>query len=181
MNPPESLADCQIPCLPLIAEGQAEIPPQSLRRRLKLAIRRRLTPRQERKLKKYSNNLVNWLYRIAGRDAGAPVPETQPKAARLRAGDQVRVRSKEEIQATLDHWRQLKGCIFMAEMWPYCGTTQRILRPMKRFVDERDLRVKKSTGIVLLEGVMCQGTAEFGACDRSCLLFWREEWLEKIE
>ena len=53
-------------------------------------------------------------------------------------------------------------------------------KPLARFVDERDLRVKKSSGIVLLEGVRCQGTADFGRCDRSCLLFWREEWLEKV-
>jgi hypothetical protein len=66
-------------------------------------------------------------------------------------------------------------------MEQYCGTTQRVFRRMERFVDERDLRVKKSRGIVLLEGVMCEGTAEFGPCDRSCLVFWREEWLEKLE
>jgi hypothetical protein len=69
----------------------------------------------------------------------------------------------------------------MPEMAQYCGTTQRVLKPMKRFVDERDLLVKKSRGIILLEGVMCQGTAEFGNCDRSCFVFWREEWLEKTE
>jgi hypothetical protein len=28
---------------------------------------------------------------------------------------------------------------------------------------------------------MCKGTAEFGTCDRSCFVFWREEWLEKID
>jgi len=99
----------------------------------------------------------------------------------LKAGDLVQVRSKEEIQATLNYWKQLKGCTFMAEMWPYCGTVQRVLKPMERFVDERDLRAKKCAGIILLEGAMCQGTAGFGRCDRSCFFFWREEWLEKIE
>jgi hypothetical protein len=68
----------------------------------------------------------------------------------------------------------------MPEMEIYCGTTQRVLKPLQRFVDERDLRVKRSTGIILLEGVMCQGTADFGKCDRSCFYFWREEWLEKV-
>jgi len=66
-------------------------------------------------------------------------------------------------------------------MAEYCGTTQRVLKLMKRFVDERDLRVKKSSGIILLEGVMCKGTADFGSCDRSCFYFWREEWLEKVD
>jgi len=26
----------------------------------------------------------------------------------------------------------------------------------------------------------CQGTSDYGRCDRSCFYFWREEWLEKI-
>ena len=68
----------------------------------------------------------------------------------------------------------------MPQMEQYCSTTQRVFKSLARFVDERDLRVKKASGIVLLEGVMCQGTAEFGRCDRSCFLFWREEWLENI-
>jgi hypothetical protein len=91
------------------------------------------------------------------------------------------VRSQEEIEATLNHLRQARGCTFMAEMASYCGTVQQVLKPMERFVDERDLRVKKCKGLILLEGVMCQGTTEFGRCDRSCFMFWREEWLEKIE
>lgn len=181
MTLPESLANCQIPCLQLISEGCAEVPPQSISRRIKLVIRRRLTPQQERSLKKHSNRLIDRFYRLTGRNDGSSAPTSRPKVASLKAGDLVRVRSREEIQATLNHWRQFKGCTFMPEMWAYCGTTQCVLKPMERFVDERDLRVKKSKGIVLLEGVMCQGTAEFGRCDRSCLFFWREEWLEKME
>jgi hypothetical protein len=52
---------------------------------------------------------------------------------------------------------------------------------MERFLDERDYKVKKARGIILLEGVICRGTPVFGRCDRCCYLFWREEWLEKIE
>ena len=69
----------------------------------------------------------------------------------------------------------------MPEQEQYCGTTHRVHKRMERFVDERDLRVKRSRGIILLEGVMCEGTAEFGSCDRSCFYFWREEWLEKVD
>ena len=69
----------------------------------------------------------------------------------------------------------------MPEMVEYCNTEQRVHKVMQRFVDERDLRVKKVNGIILLEGVLCQGTADFGSCDRSCFFFWRQEWLEKID
>jgi hypothetical protein len=170
--------DCQIPCLQAVAEGRAPAPPASLARRIKLFIRRRLSPSQERTLKLRSNRLMNWLANRKGEPTRPlVVPE---RMAPLKSGDLVRVRTQEEIEATLNNWRQLKGCTFMPEMARYCGTTQRVLKPMQRFVDERDLRVKRSKGIVLLEGVCCEGTAEFGPCDRSCHLFWREEWLEKV-
>jgi hypothetical protein len=175
------LHECQIPCLQRIPEGQAAVPPQSITRRAKLALRRRLTPRRERALKRYTNDVMNWFCRFMGRSTKPTGPSTRGSSTQLKAGDLVRVRSLEEIQSTLDHWRQLRGCTFMPEMAEYCGTTQQVLKPMKRFVDERDLRVKRTRGIILLEGVNCQGTAEFGPCDRSCFLFWRAEWLEKID
>jgi hypothetical protein len=109
----------------------------------------------------------------------APLPNNG--SSRLKEGDWVRVRSRKEIESTLNHWRQVRGCAFMPEMAAYCGTIHRVFKPMKKFVDERDLQVKKSAGIILLEGVICNGTAEFGTCDRSCLHFWREEWLEKLD
>lgn len=91
------------------------------------------------------------------------------------------VRSAAEIQQTLDRWNSVKGCSFMEEMWPYCGTEQTVLKEVKRFLDERDYLIKKCSRIVILDGVMCQGTKDFGACDRSCFFFWREEWLEKVK
>jgi hypothetical protein len=181
MKPLEITGDCQVPCLQRIAEGAAEMPPQSLARRLKLMVRRRLSPQAERRFKMRTNNLMNWLCRITGRPERPTALSITGSPIHLKAGDWVRVRPRAEIDATLNQWRQLRGCTFMPEMDQYCGTTQRVLRPLERFVDERDLRVKTSKGIVLLDGVMCQGTADFGRCDRSCLVFWREEWLEKID
>lgn len=177
----ETQLNCQIPCLQRVCEGRAEVLPQSLVRRIKLMIRRRLDPSKERTFKNRTNDLINRICRLTGRSTKpCVVPSTVPSAA-LQAGDRVRVHSLREIEATLNQWRQLKGLTFMHEMAEYCGTTQQVLKSMKRFVDERDLQVKKSNGIILLEGVMCKGTAEFGSCDRSCFVFWREEWLEKID
>jgi hypothetical protein len=181
MKVPDHTADCQIPCFQQMAEGNAELPPQSLTRRLKLMMRRRMSPQTERRFKARTNDLMNRLGRIMGKPE---LPMARPAGGStdyLKAGDWVRVRSRVEIDATLNHWRQLRGCTFMSEMDQYCGTTQQVLKRLERFVDERDLRVKTSTGIVLLDGVVCQGTADFGRCDRCCVLFWREEWLEKID
>lgn len=177
----ETQLSCQIPYLQLVTEGIVQGPPESLSRRMKLMIRRRLSPGKERALKNRTNDLMNRFCELTGRSTKPSASLANVLSAGLQAGDWVRVRSLAEIEATLNQWRQLKGCTFMPEMAEYCGTTQRVLKPMKRFVDERDLRVKKSNGIILLEGVMCKGTAEFGSCDRSCFVFWREEWLEKVE
>ena len=69
----------------------------------------------------------------------------------------------------------------MDGMWQYCGTEQRVLRVVKQFLDERDYLMKKCKGIVILDGIICDGTKWFGQCDRCCYYFWREEWLEKID
>ena len=99
----------------------------------------------------------------------------------MQSGDLVRVRTREEIKATLDGRNEAKGCLFMSEMWKYCGTEQRVLKPVEQFLDERTYRVRRTSGIVLLEGAVCQGTEYPKGCDRSCFFFWREEWLAKSE
>ena len=133
------------------------------------------------RLRRALRRRVNYLYsRIARPSDKAATPAhlaATPAGQPLRAGQLVRVRSREEILATLDAWYFLKGCGFMGEMWQYCGTEQRVLKPVRRFLDERDYRVKKSRGIVLLEGLTCEGTRDYGPCDRNCYYFWREEWL----
>jgi hypothetical protein len=126
------------------------------------------------------NALVSRLARITGKRSARALP-TNSKATDFRAGDLVRIRSGEDIRATLDGWGELRNCLFMEGMWQYCGTIQRVLKPLERFVDERDYGVKQSSGIVLLEGAICQGTEMFGRCDRCCFFFWRKEWLEKID
>jgi hypothetical protein len=181
MKPLVVAGSCQMPCLQRIAEGNAGMPPEGFARRLKLMIRRRLSPQAERRFKVVSNDMMNWLCRIGGRPQRPTARSDGSSTVHLQAGERVRVRPRSEIETTLNHWRQLRGCTFMPEMDQYCGTAQRVLKPLERFVDERDLRVKTSRGIVLLDGVICQGTADFGRCDRSCALFWREEWLEKID
>jgi hypothetical protein len=132
-------------------------------------------------VKQQSDRVLSWFSRLTGRSTLSQTAPSIPPTASLEAGDLVRVKSKEEIEATLDRWKSLKGCSFMSEMWPHCGTTQRVLKRIDRFFDERDYKLKRIRGIVLLEGTMCQGTEMFGRCDRSCFFFWREEWLERLD
>jgi hypothetical protein len=173
-------ATCGIAGLPQMATGAAAVPSASVVRRLKLWMRWRLSPQQERRLKQKTNRWTNALCAFAGRTTKPVVGADKIVVEHLQTGDCVRVRSQAEIEATLNHWRQLRGCTFMPEMARYCDSEQRVLKPLERFVDERDLRVKQAHGVVLLENVICLGTADFGRCDRSCFFFWREEWLERV-
>ena len=100
--------------------------------------------------------------------------------SKLKPGEYVRIKTKQEIEKTLDEWNRLKGCTFMKEMWKYCETNQRIFKKVKQFLDERDYVIKKTKGVYLLEGIYCDGAKDFGPCDRSCFFFWREEWLDNL-
>jgi hypothetical protein len=172
---------CQIPCLPEIADGLADHAPQPWKQRFKRRLAVPWNYHLKRWLKKLYRFSLNMNTKLSPQNPASAEQKSTTRPASLQAGDWVRVRSLEEIQATLNPWKELKGCAFLPYMVEYCGTTQRVLKPLQRFLDERDYKVKKARGVVLLDGVICQGTPVFGPCDRSCYLFWREEWLEKID
>ncbi|MBE0699304.1 MAG: hypothetical protein IH586_20465 [Anaerolineaceae bacterium] len=173
------LDGCQIPGLPRCSEGNIRGDDLPLLKRIKRALAKPWNYSVKKHLKKFGNWVVQQPTRqMMPAQAGAKKNTTQPIS--YTAGEIVRVRSRDEIEGTLDMWKELKGCAFLEEMWQYCGTTQTVLLSMERFLDERDYKVKKCRGIVLLEGINCTGTPVFGRCDRRCYLFWRAEWLEKV-
>jgi len=163
---------CQIPCLPYMSEGRIALDPQPLVRRIK----RTLAVPWNYYVKRWFKALYHQIFNSKVRAKTSPILVSEP----LNVGDYVRVRSWRDVEATLDPFKELKGCAFLSEMKQFCGTTQTVLQVMERFLDERDYKVKKVRGLVLLEGVLCRGTPVFGRCDRCCHLFWREEWLEKV-
>lgn len=171
--PIEPIKGCQLDGLPRMAEGLETGDRLSFKNWIKRSL-----------AKPWNYVIKKWLKRISAALFGKPSPPAsaveKAPAVPLAVGDWVRVRSREEIESTLDRWHELRGCAFLENMWQYCGTTQRVLTPLQRFLDERDYKVKKCRGIVLLENIHCEGTPVFGRCDRRCYLFWREEWLEKI-
>src|SRR5579862_4753534 len=101
--------------------------------------------------------------------------------AKLRAGDWVEVRSREEIFRTLGDDACLENMPFMPEMLQYCGRRFRVFKRAHRTCDTVDYiggrHLKRS---VHLEGLRCNGSAH-GDCQALCLLFWKESWLEKVE
>ena len=102
----------------------------------------------------------------------------------LQPGELVRVKSKDEIAATLGPDGRNRGLTFDREMLPYCGGTYRVRQRVRRFIDEsRAQMVELKTDAVTLDDVVCSGERSMirWFCPRGIYPYWRESWLERIE
>lgn len=116
-----------------------------------------------------------WLF-LKGRAEG----RTPTARLDLRPGELVRVRSREEIVATLDENLLNRGMGFEAEMARYCGQTARVVGRVDRCIDERTGRMlHMKSPCIVLEGIVCAG-AYNANCPREFVPFWREIWLERV-
>jgi len=98
---------------------------------------------------------------------------------RLRVGDWVEVRSKQEILATLDSNGQLNGMPFMPEMFKFCGQRFRVYKRAHKTCDTVfPIRGRRLDATVHLE-TRCDGSGH-GGCQAGCLLFWKEAWLRPL-
>jgi hypothetical protein len=103
-----------------------------------------------------------------------------PSGLRLRAGDWVEVRSKEEILDTLDENGRLDRLPFMPEMFQYCGRRLRVFKRAHKTCDTvNKTGGRRMTSAVHLEDARCDG-ASHGGCQAACLLFWKEAWLKRV-
>lgn len=99
---------------------------------------------------------------------------------KLRAGDWVEVRTKDEILGTLDKRGHLDGLPFMPEMFEHCGKRFRVYKRAHKTCDTvNNTGGRRMEKAVHLEGVRCDGKAH-GSCQASCLVFWKEAWLKRI-
>ncbi|MBX9589755.1 MAG: hypothetical protein K2X43_10640 [Hyphomonadaceae bacterium] len=99
---------------------------------------------------------------------------------RVRAGDRVRVRSKEEILGTLDKNGRLDGLPFMPQMFQYCGQEFEVYMRAHKTCDTVSgnyVNRKLPDGVHL--NLRCDGKA-YDGCQAGCLLFWKEAWLEPL-
>jgi hypothetical protein len=98
---------------------------------------------------------------------------------KLRVGDWVEVRSKEEILGTLDKKGRLGGLPFMPQMFQYCGQKFQVYKRAHKTC-EWVYTVKTrmvADGIHL--NLRCDGAA-YGGCQTACLIFWNEAWLKSV-
>jgi hypothetical protein len=101
------------------------------------------------------------------------------KLRKLRVGDWVEIKSKEEILKTLDKNGQLENLPFMPQMFQYCGKRFKIYKRAHKTCDTvnpvRSLRIHNT---VHLE-TRCDGEA-YGGCQAACLIFWKTAWLKPV-
>jgi hypothetical protein len=99
----------------------------------------------------------------------------------FQPGEFVRVKSRQEIFATLDKRNRNRGLLFDSEMLKYCGGTYRVLKRVNQIVDEKTgkmLRMKSSC--IILDGSAC--AADYHKlCPRAIYHYWREGWLRRVE
>jgi hypothetical protein len=106
--------------------------------------------------------------------------KTPQASLNLKPGELVRVRSREEITATLDVRNRNRGMTFDAEMLRYCGRQARVLRRVERIIDERSGQMLELPNpCIVLEGVICTA-AYHRQCPRGIYPYWREIWLERV-
>ena len=99
-------------------------------------------------------------------------------ARTLRVGDRVRVKDRDAILATLDSEGRVEGLPFMPEMLVFTGQTFTVEAVTHRTCDGMGGTTRRMAHAVHLEGVRCDGSGH-GGCQARCLIFWKEEWLEK--
>lgn len=114
--------------------------------------------------------------RSAGREVTAA--STTSRARGLRRGDHVRVRSAQDILATLDTHGDLDHMPFMPEMLPFLGQVHQVSARADKTCDTVNLTgtSRELSDTVHLSGLRCDGIAH-GGCQAGCLLFFKEAWL----
>ena len=107
--------------------------------------------------------------------------KTPRETLNLKAGEWVRVKTRDEIALTLDRQGKNRGLAFTVEMLPFCRGTYRILRRLEKMIHEPTRKLVDVEDTVILDNVTCDGCHILrGGCPRENYQFWREIWLQRI-
>lgn len=132
--------------------------------------------------------LLLWFYdRLQRMRGGEPysykwgvLEKTPRRLLNLSPGELVRVKSHDEILATLDKRNRNRGLWFDAEMVKYCGGIYRVLSRVEKIIDHKTGRmINLLNDCIILEGVTIQGDYHRFYPQNEYPL-WREIWLERV-
>jgi hypothetical protein len=120
--------------------------------------------------------------------AEPPVACSGPSSVRtptigLQPGDWVRVKKREDIEATLNDKGKNRGLWFDREMLPFCGQVLQVRQRITRLIDDSTGKmIELTSDCVTLDGAVCSGQNSLGRwfCSRAIYPYWREGWLERV-
>jgi hypothetical protein len=99
----------------------------------------------------------------------------------LQPGELVRIKSKQEIEKTLNSDLLNRGLGFHIEMARFCGRTARVSRRVTQILDEKTGRmIYMKNPCIVLEGIVCEGVYTAN-CPRAIPAYWREIWLDRVD
>jgi hypothetical protein len=134
------------------------------------------------------STLLVWSYNrlqsVRGADpyayARGVLDKTPQQQLHLAPGELVRVKSYEEILATLNKDNRNRGLWFDAEMMKYCGGVYRVLSRVEKIINPKNgSMLTLQNDCIVLEGVTVRGDYyRFYAQNEYPM--WREIWLERV-
>ncbi|MBV9816744.1 MAG: hypothetical protein JOZ07_00175 [Solirubrobacterales bacterium] len=109
-----------------------------------------------------------------------PVGTTPSDRLDLEVGEWVRIKTRDEIMATLDERNCNRGLSFDPEMTNYFGQIARVHARVNRILNEQTgTMIELKTDCVVLQDVVCRADYH-RLCTRKTYSFWREVWLERV-
>jgi hypothetical protein len=113
--------------------------------------------------------------------APSQLQKTPHAVLNLQPGELVRIKSKREIELTLNAQFRNRGLFFDPEMTRFCCGTYRVRACVDRQIDEKSGKfLIFPNPCITLEGVTATGEySEFAPLDER--LYWREIWLERTK
>jgi hypothetical protein len=129
-------------------------------------------------------SVVNKVRRLFGRPLQGHLSGSQVKPPKgdlgLQPGEWVEVKSRQEIEATLDPAGKNRGLSFESEMVEHCGRRYRVAFQVRQIINEETAQMAHLTNTVALDGVTCQGLYAKN-CPRRNYFYWREIWLRRLD
>lgn len=101
--------------------------------------------------------------------------KTETATLDLQPGEWVEVKSRKEIEKTLDVDGKNRGLLFDPPMLAYCGQRYQVANRLEKIILEETGRMIHLQNTVVLDGITCQAWN----CPRANLHFWREIWLKR--
>ena len=106
-----------------------------------------------------------------------------PPPLDLQPGEWVRVRSADDVRATLNERGSNRGLWFDREMMMLCGKVFQVRGRISRIISEKDkAMINLSNDCIILENAVCKSEYSISRwfCPRQAYPFWRECWLERV-